>query len=399
MRLPRLFNIGRSRDPTVAKPNEKTTLQMVNLWGEHFVSWNGKLYQSDLVMSCIRPKAKAIGKLVAKHIREDEKKGLQVNPMANIKMLLQYPNPTMTMQQFSEFIAYQLSLNGNAFALIVRDEVNRPCGLYPIRCDSATALRDKYGTLFIQFMLSNGKPLTVLYTDILHLRQDFCENEIFGNSPGAALIQLMECVGTIDQGIVKAIKNSGIIRWLLKFNNSMRPEDVKNQVTQFVNNYLSVESDSFGAAGVDAKADAKQIEPKDYVPNAAIQDRLIDRVYSFFNTNKNIVQSDYTENQWNAYYEAEIEPVAIQFGDVLTARLFSRKEIAVGNRIVFESSNLQCASMQTKLQLVAFLDRGIMSANEIRRILNLPPIDGGDVYVRRLDTVPITEGGENNGEA
>ena len=209
----------------------------------------------------------------------------------------------------------------------------------------------------------------------------------------------MECVGTIDQGIVKAIKNSGIIRWLLKFNNSMRPEDVKKNVKEFVENYLSVESDSFGAAGVDAKADAKQIEPKDYVPNAAIQDRLIDRVYSFFNTNKHIVQSDYTENQWNAYYEAEIEPVAIQFGDVLTARLFSRKEIAVGNRIVFESSNLQCASMQTKLQLVAFLDRGIMSANEIRRILNLPPIDGGDVYVRRLDTVPITEGGENNGEA
>ena len=89
MRLPRLFNIGRSRDPTVAKPTEKTTIQMVNLWGEHFVSWNGKLYQSDLVMSCIRPKAKAIGKLVAKHIREDKDKGLQVNPMANIKMLLQ----------------------------------------------------------------------------------------------------------------------------------------------------------------------------------------------------------------------------------------------------------------------------------------------------------------------
>ena len=88
-----------------------------------------------------------------------------------------------------------------------------------------------------------------------------------------------------------------------------------------------------------------------------------------------------------------------QLGDVLTSRLFSRKEIAFGNRIVCESSNLQCASMATKLNLVQFLDRGIMNANEIRAVLNLPPIPGGDEYVRRLDTVPIesttSEGGEN----
>jgi hypothetical protein len=55
--------------------------------------------------------------------------------------------------------------------------------------------------------------------------------------------------------------------------------------------------------------------------------------------------------------------------------------------------------MSTKLNLVTFLDRGIMNANEIRTILNLPPIPGGDVYVRRLDTVPIGQnGGETDGE-
>ena len=176
----------------------------------------------------------------------------------------------------------------------------------------------------------------------------------------------------------------------------MRPEDIKKNTAEFVNNYLSYESESFGAAGVDQKVDAKQIEPKDYVPNAAITDRITDRIYSFFNTNEKIVQSRYSEDEWNAYYESQIEPVAIQFGECLTARIFTKKEISFGNRIVYEASNLACASMSTKLSLVQFLDRGIMNANEIRAILNLPPIPGGDEYVRRLDTVPITTQNEPN---
>ena len=404
-----IFN-RRSREPTNEKPTEKTRFQMVTTWGNSFYSWNGKLYESDIVRSCIRPYAQAIGKLSVRHIRDDPVNGIQQGDKTNIRMLLKYPNPVMTAQQFWEKMANQLRLNNNAFALIIRDQNGYPYQLYPVPCTMVEAVYDKQGDLLLKFTYRNGKTGTFYYTDIVHLRKDFCENDLFGESPAPALAQLMECVGIIDQGIVKAVKNSGVIRWLLKFTSSMRDEDIKKNVENFVKNYMSYESESFGAAGVDAKADAKQIEPKDYVPNSAVTDRITDRIYSFFNTNKNIVQSSYNEDQWNAYYEAEVEPTAIQIGEVLTARLFTRKEIAYGNRIVLDSFNLQYASMSTKLQLVQFLDRGIMNANEIRAVLNLPPIEGGDVYVRRLDTVPTqqnegtklledkTRGGEIDGE-
>lgn len=386
----------RKRDPTNEKPADKPTeqnrLAMVTTWGEYYYAWNGKLYDSDIVRACIRPKVKAIGKLVGKHIRDDPAGGIKVNPEPYIRFLLQEPNPIMTSQQFLEKMATQLCLNNNAFALIIRDPNGYPQQLYPIPCVGVEAVYDKQGTLFLRFTYRNGNIGTFAYSDIIHLRQDFNEQDIFGSSPAPALAQLMECIGVIDQGLVKAIKNSGIIRWLLKFSSAMREEDIKRNVQNFVNNYLSIETDTFGAAGVDVKTDAKQIEPKDYVPNAALVDRLTDRVYSFFNTNKKIVQSLYTEDEWNAYFESEVEPVAIQLGEVFSVRLFSRRERGFGNRIVFEASNLQCASMSTKLALVQFLDRGIMNANEIRAILNLPPIPGGDEYVRRLDTAPITEG-------
>ena len=370
-----------------AKTNEKAdknVMQMVTSWGEYFYSWNGRLYDSDIVRSCIRPKVKAVGKLVGKHIRSDSGV-LKVNPDANIRFLLSEPNPYMTGQQFQEKVATQLCLNNNAFILIVRDINDKPMQLYPIPCIQCET---KYinDELYLKFQYRNGKSGTFPYSQIIHLRQDFNEHDIFGESPALALASMMEVIGTIDQGIIKAIKNSGIVRWLLTFTSSLRPEDIKKNVKDFVDNYLSVESDTFGAAGVDSKATATRIEPKDYVPNALQTKETINRIYSFFNTNEKIIQSKWTEDEWNAYYEAEVEPVAIQMGDTYSVKIFTRRERGCGNRIVFEASNLQCASLSSKLALQAMVDRGAMTPNEWRATLNMAPIEGGDNPIRRLDT-------------
>lgn len=362
----------------------KDVMQMVTTYGEHYYSWNGKLYDSDIVRSCIRPKVKAAGKLAGKHIRADTE-GLKVNPDANIRFLLTEPNPYMTGQQFQEKVATQLCLNNNAFILIVRDINGKPMQLYPIPC---VMCETKYinEELHLKFQYRNGKTGTFPYEQIIHLRQDFNEHDIFGESPAPALASMMEVIGTIDQGIIKAIKNSGLIRWLLMFNQSLRDEDIKKQVENFVKNYLSIESETFGAAGVDAKATATRIEPKDYVPNALQTKETINRIYSFFNTNEKIIQSRWTEDEWNAYYEAEIEPLAVQMGETYSVRLFSRRERGCGNSIVFEASNLQCASLSSKLNLLAMVDRGAMTPNEWRETLNMAPIEGGDRPIRRLDT-------------
>ncbi len=362
----------------------KQVLQMVTTYGEHFYAWNGKLFDSDIVRSCIHPKVKAVGKLVGKHIRADAGL-LKVNPDANIRFLLSEPNPYMTGQQFQEKVVTQLCLNNNAFVLVIRDENGKPAQLYPVPC---VMCETEYlnGELYLKFQYRNGKTGVFPYEQIIHLRQDFNEHDIFGENPAPALASMMEVIGTIDQGIIKAIKNSGIVRWLLTFAGSLRPEDIKRNVKEFVDNYLSVESDTFGAAGGDSKATATRIEPKDYVPNAMQTKETINRIYSFFNTNEKIVQSRWTEDEWNAYYEAEVEPVAIQMGDVYSVRLFSRRERGCGNKIVFEASNLQCASLTSKLAMQAMVDRGAMTPNEWRTVMNMAPLEDGDKPIRRLDT-------------
>lgn len=366
-----------------------TAFKMVTDTGNVFCPWDGEVFNSDIVRACIRPYCKAIGKLQAKHVRRFNG-NVAVNPEPYMRFLLEEPNPYMSGRVMQEKVAANLILSGNAFILIVRDENGVPEQLYPI---PAIFAETKYmgQELYLKFTFQNGKNFTFPYSEVIHLRSDFKNNDIFGESPQRALSPLMEIVNTTDQGIVKAIKNSGVIRWLLKYTTPMRPEDLKKNVQEFVDNYLGVSSPTFGAAGVDAKADAIRIEPKDFVPNALQMANTVGRIYSFFNTNEKIVNSTYTEDEWNSYFESVIEPMAIQMSDEYTRKLFTRKERGFGNRIFFDAANLQCASLSTKLALQAMVDRGALTPNEWRETFNLSPVPDGDKPLRRLDTQTVNQ--------
>ena len=371
--------------------------KMMTEVGSGYYSWNGKLYHSDIVRSCIKPKTKAIGKAIGKHIRKTVKDGTvktEINPMVYMRFLLEEPNEYMSGQMLQEKVANQLQLNGNAFILILRDENGVPNGLYQIPAVSAERKYDDNRELYIKFCYWNGRYSEFYYKDLIHIRDDYITDDIFGDSPAEALSELMNTVSVMDQGIRNAIKNSSVIRWLLKFTSSMRDEDLKVKAQEFANNYLDIsQNKSVGVAAVDAKADAIQVNNQDYVPNAAQSDRQTQRIYAFFHTNDKIVHSNYNENEWISYYEAEIEPVLQQMSNEYTRRLFSRTERGHGNSIIFESSSLTFASMTTKLQLVQLVDRGIMTPNEVREFFSLAPIDGGDKALLRKDT-GLLEGGE-----
>ena len=375
-----------NKNPSVVR------LTMVNEFGNGFYTWNGQLYKSDLIRSCIRPFYKAVGKLQAQQVRTNTHGEIKINPDAYVRILLEEPNPYMTGQLLQEKMAIQLKLNNNAFAYILRDDFGFATEIYPLSCVAAEAKYDENGYLFILFTLKNGKTMLLAYSDVIHLRQDYSDDDVFGASNREMFMPLMNIIGSTDRGIVNAIKNSACIRWLLKYKNVMKPEDVKKNTDDFVKSFLSVDnSEGAGAAAVDGKMDAEQVKPQDYVPNASQTDRTVRRIYSLFGTNENIVQSKYDENGWNAYYESEIEPVAIQLSNEFSRKIFSSRERAHGNRIAFAANSLQYASMSTKLQLSQMVDRGAMTPNEWRAVLNMGVIEGGDKAIRRKDTGTVKE--------
>lgn len=372
--------------------NKKTTqrFKLISSSDNYFTPWSGDVWQNDIVRACIRPKSDAIGKLNPKHI-EGSGENIKVNERPQIREILQNPNPYMSMQDFLSKMVIQRELNHNAFAYVDRDDQLRVKALYPIPASQVQLVEYK-DELYLKLWFQIGKYVVVPYEDVIHLRKDFNENDIFGDGHYKALQNIMDVITNTDNAVINAIKNGAVIRWLLKFKSKIRPEDKKVELEKFVNNYLSIENE-VGAAATDPSYDAEQVEPNDYVPNAPQMDRSIKRLYSYFGVNENIVMNNYDEDEWNSFYESEIEPIAIQLSNAFTKVFFTKRERGYGNRIVFEASNLQYASMKTKLNLLNMVDRGAMTPNEWRRVMNLGPIEGGDEPIRRLDTQPV-EGGE-----
>jgi len=375
--------------------------QLLRERGNGCWEWDGKLYESDLIRAIIRPFVISAGKFNPKQITGTAA-ATKVNADAYLTFLLKFPNPIMTGQKFREKLAWQYMLNGNAFALLYRDENGFAVQAYPINAYGVQAKYDEKMNLYLEFVLENGKTVTYPYSDVIHVPHDLGSNELFGSGNRKALEPLMTVVTATDGSIVSAIKNSGIIRWLLKYSRSMRAEELKTRAEEFASSFLdTTDNKNVGVAATGSDADAVQIAPNDYVPNALLQDRTTRRVLEYFNTNEKIVMSTYTEDEWNAYYEAVIEPFAVALGEEFTRKVFSRRDIGLGNRIIFDSTSLQYASMSTKLALVQMVDRGAMTPNQWREILNMGPTGTpeGDMYIRRLDTGLANQnknGGESN---
>lgn len=378
------------------KEHSQTRFQLVTERGNGVYIWDGQIFSSDTVRSCIRPTAVAVGKAVPKHIRVSGG-DIQVNPEPYMRFLLEEPNPYMSCQQFLEKMARQRELSGNAFAAVIRDPEGFPCGIYPLDAYNVEASFSEAGDLVLTFSMKNGRVYPFYYSDIIHLRRDFGANDLFGESPVEVLKPLLTVAGTVDKSIVSAVNNSSLIRWLLKFNTTVRDEDLPKKAQEFADNYLSTLGSS-GVAATDSRADATQIKTDDYVPNAQLIDRTTQRFYNHFGTNAKIIQSSYNEDEWNAFYESTVEPILTDLGSEFTRKLFTRRERGFGNKIVFEASNLQYASMATKLALSAMVDRGAMTPNEWRETLNKAPVPGGDVPLLRKDTGTVADPAETAGK-
>ena len=379
-----------------------TQFKLLSSTTSSFSSFDGNIYNNDIVRSCIRPKTNAVGKLHPIHIRTDTKTGeRKYSPNPNIKMLLRFPNQYMSMQKLLEKMMNQRELTNNAYAFIRKDALGNPLSIFPIP-STKVELLEKREDVFAQFTFRNGKKMTVPYCDVIHLRKDFNDSDFYGSDCSSVLNNVMNVIDTTDKGIIKSIKNSNVIKWLMKFKQVLRPEDKEMAVQEFTDNYLNIEKAETGnVATVDPRYDLEQVKDSNFVPNGDVIAKYERRLKNYFGVSDEIIQNNYNEEQWNAFYESEIEPIATELSDQLTFKLFTKNELENGNEIIFEASSLEFTSPKTKLNLKEMVDRGAMNVNEWRKVMNLPSTKNGDEFIRRLDTAPVDnklKEGENDGK-
>jgi len=112
------------------------------------------------------------------------------------------------------------------------------------------------------------------------------------------------------------------------------------------------------------------------------------QIYAYLNISEKIVTGNYTEDEFAAFYESIIEPLALQMSLEFTRKIFTPRERAFKREIIFGGERLEFASAKTRISLLReLLPYGILTINESRKILSLPELPDGDKRLQSLNYV------------
>lgn len=374
----------------IAKKEVESFYKELEFYKPAWRTWNGALYESELVRAAIDSIARHASKLK-----------ISFEGPAQIKFKThasKNPNPWQTWEQFLYRVASILYVQNNVLLVPIMDGYGDKVGIFPVMASDAQIVVEKQsGVEYIRFTYRKKKlAIELSYVGILNRFQLY--NELFGES-NKALAPTLGLIDLENQGVAEAIKSSASYRFMARINTLVKDEDLKKEKEDFNKTNFSQGSDSGGLLLFNKKfEDIKQITSNPYTLKSEELDHIRTNVFNYFGVNEDIIQNKAYGDKFTAFYEGCIEWFSIQLSEVVTNMIFKADQQSYGNKILFTSSRLAFMSNTEKLNISEkLLDRGVLSINEVREIWNLPGIDGGDEHIVRgeyKNTDEITETGE-----
>ena len=378
------------------KEHSVTTAKLITEPTAGFNGYNSDAYANDIYREAVDAIARNAGKLKGSHIVAYAGKDRQSGDNKLNRLLQVRPNIYMSAYDFIYKLVTHLFINNNAFAYLDRDEKGNLRAIYPITATSVQVLSDTANNLYCSFVLRSGKTVILPYGDIIHLRRHFNDDDVLG-ADNAAIIPGLELAQTQNDGIINGIKAGASIRGILKFTQIMSATKLKEEKDAFVKDYLELGNDG-GVVATDQKMDYQPIESKPVILNADQAAEIKSKIYDYLGITEPIVNSSYSEDQYSAFYESTLEPIATALSQEFTAKLFNEREQAYGNSVIFESGRLQFTSNKTKVELIAqLMPMGLLTINQALEILNLPSVTGGDKRLQALNMIDAAQATQYQG--
>lgn len=352
-----------------------------------FHNWQGSIYESELIRAAIYARARHISKLKFESVGA-AKIGLQAK-------LKQGPNQWQTWPQFLARTSTILDVHNTAFIVPVKDESLNTTGYYsvlPNKCE----LVEYNNEIWLRYEFITHEVGAVRLNECCILTQHQYKRDFFGET-NAALRPTLSMIDLNKQGIEEAIKNGATFRFYAKMNNFTKADDLKKEAARFGELSFGSESDGM-LLFPNTYSDIHQYENKPFTVDPDQVEQINKSVYNYFGVNEEVLQNKAYGDSWAAFYEGCIEVFAIALSDGLTKAMFTERERAAGNSVMFTANRLQYMSNADKLAVAAQLtDRGIFSINEAREVFNLPPVEDGDIRTIRGEykTVDDLGGNEN----
>ena len=338
-----------------------------------FHTWQGSIYESELIRAAIYARARHISKL-----KFDATGSAKIGLQSKLK---QGPNQWQTWPQFLSRTSTILDIHNTAFIVPVKDKSLTTTGYYtvlPTRCEVVEYDND----IWLRYRFNTGEIGAVRLNECVILTQHQYKRDFFGET-NTALDPTLKVIDMNKQGIEEAIKNGATFRFWAKMNNFTKDSDLKKEADRFGSLAFGEDSDGM-LLFPNTYTDIHQYDNKPFTVDPEQMKMINTSVMNYFGVNEDVLQNRSYGDSWAAFYEGCVEVFAIALSDGLTKAMFTERERATGNSVMFTSNRLQYMSNADKLQVAAQLtDRGIFSINEAREVFNLAPVEGGDIRTIR----------------
>lgn len=370
-------------DKNTTAPESATEVKILDDRKAVFTPYKGDFHNDPDVLKCVDAIARNGAKMHPRHIRNFN--GKMENIKGNLyKQLSKKPNEVQNAYQFYYQVISNLELYNDSFIYIQRDSNLKVTGLYPLDFSEGKYYEYK-GQIWLKFKFGRNKERFIPYDSCIHLTRFVGEDGLFGGST-KPIIKTLSIKHVLDEGIVNAIKTTQSIKGVIKSTKAMlKPEDVKKMRDQFVNDFVK-QGDKSGIGGLDATTDFTPVKIEPTTASDSQVKSIDNKLLAYFGVSEAIIQSNYTEDQWNAFYESVLEPIGLQMSLEFSNKIFTPTEQNFGNEIIFESNRLQYASNKTKIELLRY-GNNIMTINELREVFNLAPREDGDVIMQDLNHI------------
>ena len=346
--------------------------------------FGANVYDSDVVQQALKCIVDEMKKLNPTHVRYNGNDPVPVK--STVQDVLSNPNPLMTTSEFLEKIVWMLLLNYNAFVIPtyytwVDDKTGQERryyeALYPINPSQVDFIEDGAGRLYVHFWFINGYDTTIPYDDVIHVRYNYSINQYMGGNQmgqpdNRALMQTLNLNYNLLQGIAKAMKASYAVNGIVKYNTLLDDGKTEAALKELETKLRNSES---GFLPLDLKAEFTPLENKAAVVDEATLKFIDEKILRNWGVPLAILTGDYSKEQYEAFYQKTLEPLALAISQAFTKKLFTAREKAFGNRVELYPKDLIFMTVSQTLEMINILSpTGGMFENEKRVALGLRPL-------------------------
>ena len=375
------------------RPARNTKRLDISAYQPTFTAHSTDAYRDPTYRAAVDAIARAAAKMTLEcRITFPDGSSAEGDKRVNTILQLQ-PNPLLTGYDLVYRTVSQLYVRNNAFIVIDRDERGNLRGLYPVTCSQVDFLEDEGGEVYVRLSLQNGKRFTIRYADVIHLRRHLCDSDVLGDD-NRAIDPALALAHAQNEGTIESIKSGATIRGILHFNQKLAPELLEANQKRFVDDYLSMTNNG-GVAVTDPSMEYVPVESRGVSVAAQDVAAVDEKLLAYLGVSKGIVTGNFTDEEWSAFEESTLEPLALQMSQECTRKLLAPAAIASGWEIRCGVTRLQFISNQNKIRLLEqVIPMGLLTLNQGLEILGYQPFEGGDKRLQSLNYIDAKDASE-----